>query len=95
MPAKAREIDRMLRSKLQAVVREGGKHTRYMIEHQGQVVALMVMSHGASEIGEPLLARMAREVGVSRRQFQLLLDCPMSYEEYIDHVGKSDWTPES
>lgn len=88
MPAKARDIERMLQVKLRAVVHEGKKHTRYMIEHRGQVVALTVMSHGVKEIGEPLLAQMAREVGVSRRQFQLLLDCPMSYEEYIDHVGK-------
>jgi len=41
-----------------------------------------VTSHGAREIHDPILAYMARECKLSRRDFDRLIDCPMSQQQY-------------
>ena len=42
------------------------------------------ISHGEKEIGNPLLSTMARQLRLSSRQFDSLLDCPLSQEEYVE-----------
>lgn len=39
-------------------------------------------SHGAREISDPLLGQMARQVGLNKRDFLDLVDCPMSRAVY-------------
>ena len=50
-------------------------------------------SHGEKEIGDRLLGLMARQLRVTRREFNDLVDCPLSEDEYVrmlregDHIG--------
>lgn len=39
-------------------------------------------SHGHREISDDLLSQMSKQVGLVNRDFQGLLDCPLSREEY-------------
>lgn len=41
-------------------------------------------SHGASEISDGLLGKMARQIHLTRKQLDQLVDCPLSEERYIE-----------
>ena len=45
-----------------------------------------VYSHGKSEVGEPLISLMAKELYLSKSQFIELVSCTMSGEEYSSIV---------
>lgn len=53
------------------------------------------ISHGEKEISDSLLGMMARQVKLTRRQFNDLVDCPLTLEEYVKllraagHVAKA------
>ena len=41
------------------------------------------MSHGADrDLGDRLLGQMARQIHLSRRQFEQLIDCGLSQDDY-------------
>lgn len=40
------------------------------------------LSHGKSEISDPLIVLMAKQVNLSKNQFMDLVNCPLSKEEY-------------
>lgn len=39
-------------------------------------------SHGKNEVGEPLISMMARQIGLTKKQFIDLVSCSLSEEEY-------------
>jgi hypothetical protein len=41
------------------------------------------ISHGIKEYGDNLLSLVARELKISPKQLDDLLDCPLSYESYL------------
>ena len=42
-----------------------------------------LMSHGADrDLGDRLLGQMARQIHLSRRQFEQLIDCGLSQDDY-------------
>ena len=46
------------------------------------------MSHGGREVRDPLIALMASQVRLTKKQFKDLVDCPMSAEQYIQELQK-------
>lgn len=62
------------------------KHKRYMLFVKGKKTGIWTeVSHGSkSEIGDPLLSIMARQVRLPKREFLNLIDCPMSQNDYLD-----------
>ena len=46
------------------------------------------ISHGASEYGENLLGQMARQLGLSRTEFDDFIECPLSEEQYVDLLAE-------
>jgi hypothetical protein len=42
-----------------------------------------LFSHGKKECGDSLLAKMARELRLKRKDFNDLIDCPLGKEAYI------------
>ena len=86
MPRKARVVERGLLAKGFAVA--SSRHRRFeYITLDGRVArAHTVMSHGSRrEIGDGLLGEMARQLALTRRQFNDLIDCPLSRVEY-EHI---------
>jgi hypothetical protein len=53
-----------------------------------------MMSHGASgdDIDDKLLGRMARQVGLDRRKFLDLVDCPLSRDDLDELVKEYERT---
>ncbi len=90
MPAKVRDLDRMLTGKLRAEIEEGSKHTKYRIYHGAMLLATTALPRSYPEIGEGLLSQISKDLYVSRNQLQLLLRCPMSLQDYVDHVLREE-----
>ena len=41
------------------------------------------LSHGAREYGSSLLAQVARQMGLRRKELDAFLQCPMDHEQYV------------
>lgn len=91
MPAKHADLHKMLTGKLKAEVTEGSSHTKYKIVEDGRVVASTILSRNHQEVSDNLLSQIAgRQLFVSNKQMRLLLDCPMTREEYIAHQSRKN-----
>ena len=47
------------------------------------------LSHGRSEYGEDLLAKVKKQLGLSKKQLFDLVGCPLNYETYVALLVKS------
>lgn len=92
------EVERCLRRKLIATVREGGKHRRFEIQDAaGRVVATTSFSRSWRDrqtLGANMVALIQAELGLkgSADAFAALLACPLTREAYLDLVA-GDGTP--
>jgi hypothetical protein len=90
MPRKAREVLGGLKRKGLVEEREG--HHVFLIYETTSGLRTDVrtrLSHqsGGGDITDPLLGAMARQVKLSRRDFDQLIDCPLSRQEYESRLG--------
>ena len=85
MPKSAREVGAGLQKK--GFRLRDSHHTFYHLyvdDHKTTVWTKI--SHSEKEIGDRLLALMAREVKLNRSQFIDLIECPLSYQDYVEHL---------
>lgn len=62
-------------------------HEMYLFYHKGKKSSVRTrLSHGAKEYSENLLAQMAKQVRLDRGQFDDFIECPLTEEEYIEHL---------
>lgn len=82
MPRKQADVERSLKSK--GFKPKPGDHNYFLyVSTAGKKTAIFTKtSHGSKEIGDGLLAKMARQCKLSRSEFDLLIDCPMDRETY-------------
>ena len=83
MPRKARRVESALLAK--GFQRIDSKHRKfsYVTILGSNTPIYTLLSHGANrDIDDSLLGRMARQCGLSRREFLRLIDCSLSQEEY-------------
>lgn len=85
MPAKVRDMKRMLTRKLDADEREGGKHIKYRISHDDELLATTALSRSYDEIDNSLLREICKDLFINREQMDGLLQCDMSREDYVQH----------
>lgn len=52
------------------------------------------ISHGKTEIGEPLLGMMAKQVKLSKEKFADLVNCPLSKERYLEMMKQQGYVKE-
>lgn len=71
-------------------------HVYYYFYANGRKTAVRTkISHGEKEIGDNLLAVMARQVKLTKKLFGELVDCSMTQEQYLrklrdaGHIGKT------
>ncbi len=84
---KAREIKEGLTKKgFIAVQRD---HTYFFLSVEGRKSRVHTkISHGRGEYGDNLLSFVAKELYISKKQLADLLDCPLSYEDYLTILEK-------
>ena len=79
-----RALQRALVSKAEAYEDRSGGHIGYYRYVLGKRRLVTVVSHGArGQIPKWLLGRMARQMGLTRRQLGQFVDCSMSREEWV------------
>lgn len=84
MPRRRTEVEAGLKRK--GFVQEEGDH-HFFIYHTMDGLRTPVItktSHGDRDIGDPLLAKMARQCRLTRAMFLDLIDCPLSRADYED-----------
>ena len=82
MQRKQRDVESGLRNK--GFIDREGDHTYFIYwSIAGKKSAVFTKtSHGARELNDNLLALMAQQCKLSKREFINLIDCPLSREEY-------------
>lgn len=89
MPKDARDVSAGLLKK-GFLLREGD-HSFFHLHVNGKKTAIYTkISHGEREVHDKLLGLMARQVGLSKRDFIDLIDCPLSHEEYLKRLQASN-----
>jgi hypothetical protein len=68
--------------------RSDNRHHEYLWLYVGerQTGVMTRLSHGRSEYGEDLLAKVKKQLGVSKEQLFALVGCPLNYETYVAHL---------
>ena len=82
MPRKQSEIEKSLKAK--GFEPKVGDHNffHYYSKAGKKTIVYTKTSHGAREIDDSLLARMAKQCQLSRADFDLLVDCPLDRDSY-------------
>jgi len=62
--------------------RRMGRHQIYILRIGGKQVARTLISHGVREIGDDLMAVMARQMGITLSQLKKIVAGKMGREEY-------------
>lgn len=85
MTLKRRNVEQALESK--GFMRRQKKHTHFIYHTREEKLKTSVrtmMSHSSSgaDIGRSLIAEMARQCKIERPEFERLIDCSLSQEDY-------------
>ncbi len=84
------DLLRTLRVKVGAEENEQRRHLWFKVRVDGVVVRTTMVSHGgARQIGQPLLGKIARQLGLTTRQLEELIQCTLSAEHYFDIVREA------
>jgi len=86
MPVGAAEMRRALERKFGFAKTEGGNHEKFRLIVDGQYVAHTMVSRGGSDIGDPLVSRMALQLGVTRPQLAEMVSCQIGRDAYLGLV---------
>ena len=82
MPKPAKDVAAGLRKK--GFQSENSKDVHYRLYVNGKKTMVCTkISHGEKEIHDGLLGAMARQLKLSRKQFNDLVDCPLQQHEYL------------
>ena len=87
MPISARRMDEILVNVL-GFERRMGKHQIYVLSIGGRQVARTLISHGAREIGDGLMAVMARQMGITLSQLKQIIAGKLDREAYYRLLGE-------
>jgi len=68
-----------------------GKHIQYFLSGFNEIRTMM--SHGdmGDTIGANLIARMARQIHLTKSQFLNLIDCPLTEEQYREILREQNF----
>ena len=82
MPRKQADVEKSILSK---GFQPGGGDHNYFFYHSKvgkKTIVRTKTSHGAREIDDNLLAQMAKQCKLSNKDFGLLVECPLSRDDY-------------
>lgn len=91
MPRRQTDVERALRAK-GFVAREGNHSYFFYYSRSGKKTRVFTKtSHGAREIDDHLLSRMARQCQLSNGDFARLIDCPLDRNTYESMLVEGKW----
>lgn len=82
MPRKQADVEKGLLNK--GFLSGGGDHNYFFYHSKAgkKTIVCTKTSHGAREIDDNLLAQMAKQCKLTNKDFGLLMDCPLSRDDY-------------
>lgn len=93
MPKPARDVAASLQQK-GFQLRENDHSFFHLFVDGKKTIVSTKISHGEKEISDSLLGMMARQVKLTRKQFNDLVDCSLKFDDYVKllhaagHVAK-------
>jgi hypothetical protein len=85
------DLLRTLRAKVEAEEDPHRRHIWFKVRVDGVVVRTTMVSHGASrQIGQPLLGKIARQLGLATVQLEALVQCTLTANEYYRLITESE-----
>ena len=88
MPKNAKDVAAGLEKK--GFLRENSKDVHYRLYVDGKkTIVYTMISHGEKQIHDGLLGTMSKQVKLTRKQFNDLIDCPLKLEDYVEILRKS------
>ncbi len=81
MQLKKREAEALF-DKLQLVT-QTSHHKTATLYYEGRAIIRTRISHGQGDISPIIVAKMRSQLKVSEQQLRKLIECSMSYEDYI------------
>jgi predicted RNA binding protein YcfA (HicA-like mRNA interferase family) len=92
MPRDAKKVAANLTSKGFTTLE--GDHTFYRLYVDGKNTGIRTkISHGEKEIHDGLLAQMAKQTKLVKKEFLELVDCPLTLERYLELLRERDHLP--
>ncbi len=89
MPIKVRDAAQVLQQKGFKEERDRD-HVYYFFRRDGKQTGISTkISHNERELTDSLCAFMARQLKLTMSQFRKLIECPMTYPIYLDHLIKA------
>lgn len=85
---KVRKVRRALISKLQAEEEYRTHYTYCVFDDDGTFLGETYISHGETEIGDPLLGQMASQLSISLSLWKDIIRCPKGRAEYLIEVSQ-------
>jgi predicted RNA binding protein YcfA (HicA-like mRNA interferase family) len=82
MPRKQADVEKSLKAKGFSLGTGDHNYFLYVSKAGKKTAVFTKTSHGSKEISDNLLAKMARQVKLSRSDFDLLVDCPLDRDAY-------------
>ena len=80
------DVVQVLLSKLGFADAGGTKHEKYRLEIDGQFVAQTAMSRSWRDISTPMITNLAHQIGLTSKEFRMVMDCRMNREKYLQAV---------
>lgn len=92
MPREREDIVKALQTKGFEVQQGSRDHDFLFFSHAGKrqpVFTKVSRGRNYKTVGDPLLAKMSRQLHLTRKEFDRLVDCPMTLEEFTGHLVKA------
>lgn len=85
------DLLRSLRAKVGAEEDPQRRHIWFKVRVGGVVVRTTMVSHGGpGQIGQPLLGKIARQLGLTTAQLEALVRCTLSADEYYGLIAETE-----
>jgi hypothetical protein len=91
MPRKQADIEKGLKAKGFSLGTGDHNYFLYVTKAGKKTAVFTKTSHGSKEISDNLLAKMARQVKLSRSEFDLLVDCPLDRDAYEKKLAAQNY----
>ena len=67
--------------------KEGGNHTKLVFYHKGKKTSIYTLySRSCSEIDDYLIAKMSKQIRLSKKDFIAFVSCTLSQKAYLNKI---------
>jgi hypothetical protein len=93
LPQQARNVrDALLKKGFKDADKRNPDHDFYFFYHNGKKTSVFTkISHGEREIHDGNCSNMAKQMKLSKKQFNDFVDCPLELKHYVQHLIQGNY----